>query len=164
MKKLIFMGISIVIGILVYQKSDEIIIPNDAIRVRIIANSNNIEDLYAKAKLKDAIKNDLYNLVKDATSSGEASLNIQNNLDNIKKLVSNKTTDFKMDYGINHFPEKSYKGVIYPEGDYQSLVITLGSGRGENWWCVMYPPLCMIDDNNTTDDVSYRFLVSDLIN
>ena len=164
MKKIVFIIISVIIGILVCKKSDEIIIPNDAIRLRIIANSNNIEDLYTKYKIKDEIKSELYNLVKDVKSSDEASNSIEKNLNSIKKIVSNKTNDFSVNYGINHFPRKTYKGVIYPEGDYESLVITLGSGLGDNWWCVMYPPLCMIDENKDTKDVEYRFLVWDLLN
>ena len=163
MKKVIFLVISIVIGVLVSNKSDEIIIPSDAIRVRIIANSNNINDLKEKEKLKNEIKNDLYSYVKNADSSFLASENIQNNINSIKKLISQKTTDFRINYGTNYFPRKTYKGVIYPEGEYESLVITLGSGLGENWWCVLYPPLCMIDDNENTNDVEYRLLVSDLL-
>ena len=162
-KKVIFLIISVFIGVLVSKKSDEIIIPNDAIRVRIIANSNNINDLYTKVKMKEEIKNDLYNLVKDAHSSDEASFSIRNNLTNIKKIVREKTNDFKVSYGSNYFPKKVYKGVVYPEGNYDSLVITLGKGLGDNWWCVLYPPLCMIDDNLNTSDVEYRFLVSDLL-
>lgn len=161
MKKAIFIIISIVIGVMVYKKSDEIIIPSDAIRVRIIANSNNIKDLYEKKKLKESIKNDLYNLVKNANSSSEAGKAISNNTDYIKKIVSEKTNDFKISYGLNHFPKKTYKGVVYPEGDYQSLVITLGAGLGDNWWCVLYPPLCMIDDSEETSDVEYRLFVSE---
>lgn len=163
MKKIIFIVISIVIGILISKKSDEIIIPSDAIRVRIIANSNNIKDLYYKRKLKDEIKEDLYSFVKDANTSSEASLNIQKNIDSIKKIVAQKVSDFKIDYGSNYFPKKAYKGVVYPEGNYESLVITLGEGLGNNWWCVLYPPLCMIDDNYSTSDVEYRFLVSDIL-
>ena len=163
MKKLVFLFISIFIGILVNKKSDEIIIPNDSIRVRIIANSNNIEDLYAKEKLKKEIKDDLYNYVKGINSFSEAKENIESNLNNIEKLISNKTNDFKINYGSNYFPKKVYKGVIYPEGEYQSLVITLGSGLGDNWWCVLYPPLCMIEDNPNTSDINYRFLVSDIL-
>ena len=60
MKKIIVILISLVIGLLVYNKNDEIIIPSDAIRIRIIANSNSIKDLYEKKKLKDDIKDDLY--------------------------------------------------------------------------------------------------------
>lgn len=163
MKKIIVIIISVVIGILVYNKNEEIIIPSDAIRIRIIANSNSIKDLYEKNKLKNDIKNDLYNIVKEANSSNEASLRINNNLDNIKDIIKSKTNDFKIDYGINYFPQKSYKGVIYPEGEYKSLVITLGSGLGDNWWCVLYPPICMIEDNNNTSDVHYRTLVSEIL-
>lgn len=163
MKKIIFLIMSIVIGILVNQKSNEIIIPSDAIRVRFIANSNNINDLYQKEKLKNEIKNDLYNYVKNANSSTSASQSIRNNLNDIKMLISQKTNDFKINYGSNYFPKKVYKGVVYPEGEYESLVITLGNGLGDNWWCVLYPPLCMIDDNKTTNDVEYRFLVADML-
>ena len=163
MKKILFLTIAIVIGVLVQRKSDDIIIPSDAIRVRIIANSNNIEDLYVKRKLKDDIKNDLYDFVKNANSSKEASININNNLENIKKIVSDKTKDFEISYGKNYFPQKIYKGVVYPEGNYESLVITLGSGLGDNWWCVLYPPLCLIDDNDNTSDVSYHSLVMDML-
>ena len=164
MKKLIFLTISIIIGILTYQKNNEIIIPMDSIRVRIIANSDNIEDLYKKKKLKEEIKSDLYDLVKDINNYGDADLKLKNNLDKINSLVSSKTNDFKINYGMNYFPRKTYKGVIYNEGNYESLVITLGKGLGENWWCVLYPPLCMIDDNDTTTDVEYRSLVADLLN
>ncbi len=163
MKKIIFLTISIVIGILVYQKNDEIIIPSDSIRVRIIANSNNISDLYEKKKLKEEIKNDLYNLVKDVRNSDEANRSIENNLNKIKDLVSSKTNDSIINYGMNYFPKKSYKGVLYNEGKYQSLVITLGKGLGENWWCVLYPPLCMIEDNPDTEDIEYRLFVSDIL-
>ena len=163
MKKIIFLTISVVIGILVYQKNDEIIIPSDSIRVRIIANSNNIEDLYKKKKIKEEIKKDLYDLVKDVSNSEDASKSIENNLDKINNLVSSKTNDFNITYGMNYFPKKTYKGVLYNAGNYNSLVITLGKGLGENWWCVLYPPLCMIDDNETTTDVEYRSFVLDML-
>lgn len=163
MKKIIVLIITITIGVLIYKKEDEIIIPSDAIRVRIIANSNSISDLYEKKKLKEEIKNDLYDLVKDANNSIEANNSIINNLDKVKNLVSSKTNDFKLDYGENYFPKKTYKGVIYPEGNYSSLVITLGKGLGDNWWCVLYPPLCLIDENTTTSDIEYRSLIADLL-
>ena len=163
MKKIIFLTISVVIGILVYQKNDEIIIPSDSIRVRIIANSNNIEDLYKKKKIKEEIKKDLYDLVKDVSNSEDASKSIENNLDKINNLVSSKTNDFNITYGMNYFPKKTYKGVLYNAGNYNSLVITLGKGLGENWWCVLYPPLCMIDENETTTDVEYRSFVLDML-
>ena len=163
MKKIIFIVICLVIGALVYQKTDDIVIPTDAIRIRIIANSNNIEDLYQKKKLKDGIKNDLYDLVKDSSNSRDASISIKDNIDTINNLIKNRTNNYKISYGKNYFPKKIYKGVVYPPGEYDSLVITLGNGLGDNWWCVLYPPLCLIDDNEETSDVEYQFLVSKLL-
>ena len=163
MKKLFLIILCAVIGILVYKKNDEIIIPSDAIRVRIIANSNNIEDLYQKKQIKESIKNDLYGLVKDAKNSVEASNILKNNIKSIKEIVKKRTNNFTIDYGSNYFPKKEYKGVIYPEGNYNSLVITLGNGLGDNWWCVLYPPLCLIDDNPNTSDIEYKLLIKGLL-
>ena len=164
LKKIIFLSISILIGVIVNNKNQDIIIPSDAIRMRIIANSNNIEDLFIKKNLKDEIKDDIYSLIKDVNNNSEAGKIIKNNLNKIESIISDKVSDFKLDYGLNYFPKKSYRGVIYPEGEYESLVITLGKGIGENWWCVLYPPLCLIDDNNTTSDVEYRSLIYDFLN
>lgn len=163
MKKILFLTISVVIGVLIYNKSDEIIIPGDAIRVRIIANSNNVSDLYQKKVIKEEIKNDLYNLVSSANSSSEAKEVIKNNLDSLSKKISNKTTDYTINYGLNYFPIKTYKGVIYPEGEYESLVITLGKGLGDNWWCVLYPPLCLLEESDKTSEIQYKTLVGELL-
>ena len=163
MKKIIILVLCFIVGVMVYYKNDKIIIPNDAIRIRIIANSDNINDLYEKKKLKEDIKNDLYNLVDNVGNIDEARFNIKNNLDKIQSIISSKVSDYKIDYGINYFPRKSYKGVVYNEGEYESLVITLGKGLGENWWCVLYPPLCLIEDNDSTSDVEYRSLVYDIL-
>lgn len=163
MKKAIILGICFIIGLLIYHKNDEIIIPSDAIRIRIIANGNNIDDIKEKIALKESIKNDLYNYVKDASNSMEADKNIIDNIDNIKKLIANKTNDFNLSYGLNYFPQKIYKGVVYQSGNYKSLVISLGKGLGDNWWCVLYPPLCMLEDNENATDVQYQSLILNLL-
>ena len=83
--------------------------------------------------------------------------------DTINKTVNND--DYDINYGINHFPKKVYKGVIYPEGDYESLVVTLGNGLGKNFWCVLFPPLCLLEgEENNQKDVEYKFFVKELIN
>ena len=163
LKKMIMLIICLVVGIMIYIKNQEIIIPSDAIRIRIIANSNSISDLYEKKKLKEEIENDIYDLVSDVNNVGEARLSIKNNMNVINRIVGSRIKDYKIDYGMNYFPRKSYKGVVYNEGEYESLVITLGKGLGENWWCVLYPPLCLVDDNNETSDVEYRSLIYDIL-
>ena len=163
MKKIVCLIVCLIIGIIIYSKEDEIIIPSDAIRIRIIANSNNISDLYQKRVLKEEINNELYDLVKNAASSNEAGNIIKENLDNIKKMVYDKNSSATISYGLNYFPKKVYKGVIYPEGEYESLLIKLGDGLGDNWWCVLYPPLCMINDNKTTSNVEYQFMIQKIL-
>ena len=72
--------------------------------------------------------------------------------------------DFVVHFGDNYFPEKEYKGVHYEEGDYESLVVTIGEGKGDNWWCVLFPPLCLLEaEENETDDVEYQFFVMKML-
>ena len=72
--------------------------------------------------------------------------------------------DYKINYGYNYFPKKKYKSVTYKEGMYESLVITLGTGEGDNWWCVLFPPLCLVEaDESTTSDAEYTFFIKEII-
>ena len=64
---------------------------------------------------------------------------------------------------MNYFPEKEYKGIVYEEGEYESLVITLGNGLGENFWCVLFPPLCLLDSEEEVEDVEYTSFVKELV-
>ena len=99
---------------------------------------------------------------KNLSSRGESS-NFGGKL-TFKHKITTKTSDYQINFGTNYFPRKTYKGVIYEAGNYESLVITLGKGLGENWWCILYPPLCLIDENTTTSDVEYRLIIQDILN
>ena len=165
MKKIIVILIALLIGIMLYQKDELIIIPNEAIRIRIIANSNNIKDLIEKNHLKENIEDDIYDLIKEANTIEEARAILNDNLKTIDTIIkSNIDIDYQLDYGTNYFPEKVYRGVLYEAGNYESLVITLGEGLGNNWWCVLFPPLCLIEENKTTSDVEYKLYVEELLN
>ena len=87
---------------------------------------------------------------------------IENKINNLFEK-ENYNQNFKIKYGINHFPEKIYKNVKYQEGDYESMVIEIGEAKGDNYWCVLFPPLCMIDAEES-DDVEYSFFISEIIN
>ena len=64
-----------------------------------------------------------------------------------------------------YFPKKVYKGTIYEEGIYESLVVSLGSGKGDNWWCVLFPPICMIEaKKNDKDNIEYKSKVLEILN
>ncbi len=143
-------------------------IPEDAIRIRVVPNSNSDYDQKVKGKVRDELQTSMYNLLKDTKSSGDARKVILENLDSIKNNVGqvlerekyNKNYD--VNFGMNYFPEKEYKGVKYEEGYYESLLVTLGEGKGDNWWCVLFPPLCLIEAEESTD-VEYKSIVKELL-
>lgn len=157
--------IYILIGNVIVNKN---IIPEDAIRIRIIANSNSDYDQQIKLKVKNNLETNLYNLLKSAKSSEEAKKILNNNIGSIKNNITTTlqsesyNKDFTINLGKNYFPQKEYKGIIYNEGYYESLVITLGDGLGDNWWCVLYPPLCTIESEDKTD-VEYTTMVEEIL-
>ncbi|MBR1376516.1 MAG: stage II sporulation protein R [Bacilli bacterium] len=157
----------LIIAGMFYIMKDRIVIPKEAIRIRVIANSNSDDDQNIKYKVKDAVEDELYYLLKDTKDIDKARELINNDLDNLDKRVNKVllSNDYTINFGYNYFPEKEYKGIKYDAGMYESVVVTIGEGKGDNWWCVMFPPFCLIEahDNNTTD-IEYRWLVKDLIN
>ena len=72
-------------------------------------------------------------------------------------------TNYDINFGYNYFPKKEFKGVEYKEGMYESLVVTLGNGEGNNWWCVLFPPICMIEAEESTD-VEYTTMIKEIMN
>ena len=165
MKKIIliilFLSIYISIG-RVTEKKD--IIPSNAIRIRIIANSNSDNDQKIKMKVKNEVEPYLFNLLKDAKNAYQASLIINDNLDTIKNIIDSQNSNqkYEINFGKNYFPEKEYKGIKYKEGYYESLLITLGDGLGDNWWCILFPPLCMLDSIDT-NNYEYKSFAIELI-
>lgn len=140
-------------------------IPSDALRIRVIPNSNSDEDQKIKEKVKNKVQITMYNLLKDAKDVNEARNIVEKNIDNVddevKKilLTENYQKQYDINYGYNYFPAKTYKGVNYEAGYYESLVVKLGEGKGDNWWCVLYPPLCLIEEDNS----DYKSLVKEVL-
>ena len=143
---------------------EEIIIPNNAIRFRVIANSDSVEDQMKKMEIKSAVENKVYALINGENNAIEVRNIIEGNIDTIKDIVEEYNVPYNINYGNNYFPSKTYKGVMYPAGNYESLVITLGDGVGANFWCVLFPPLCLIDNSKEDiSDVDYQLYVKKLL-
>ncbi len=168
MKKLFFVVLIIIIIFTTSIKAKQNIIPDEAIRLRVIANSNSKYDQQIKLEVKDQIQLELYNLLKSTKGIEEARKIIKDNINeldsNVKKILEKEkyNKNYTISYGQNYFPEKEYKGVKYKEGYYESLVITLGEGEGNNWWCVLFPPLCLVEAEEA-DEVEYKFFIKELI-
>ena len=144
-------------------------ISKEAIRVRVIANSNDEYDQEVKMNVKDIVTNDMYNLMSNVDNIESARESITNNIPTLSKDIDkylkeiNYNTNYDINFGYNYFPKKIYKGVEYKEGMYESLVVTLGNGEGNNWWCVLFPPICMIEAEESTD-VEYTTMVKEIMN
>ena len=172
MKKAIFLFLGILITYILIGNavSANDIIPDDAIRIRVIGNSNSEYDQKIKYKVKDVVEYDMYKLLQNTTDLEVARELIKSNLPNLENNIyttlqkEEYKLPFSVNFGLNYFPEKKYKGIIYEEGYYESVVVTLGEGLGDNWWCVLFPPLCMLEAEETnTTDVEYTTLVKTVI-
>ena len=171
MKKIIFLLLLLIISIFVYVNVNaEVIVPNDAIRVRVVPNSNSVIDQNMKLKVKNYVSNYMSIKLNDVGDVKEAREIINDSIDDLDKNIKNIFEDnnydmnYKIIFGNNHFPSKIYKGIVYNEGDYESLVIYIGDSYGDNWWCVLFPPLCLLEaDENEMGEVEYRSFVRDVI-
>lgn len=170
MKKIIFVIIFIFIFLISGNIGEaKVIIPDEAIRLRVIPNSDSEYDQQIKTKVKTKLQSDVLTLLKDTDDIKTARKIIDDNLltidQKINKLLENENYElgYDINYGYNYFPKKVYKGVTYEEGYYESLVITLGQGKGSNWWCVLFPPLCLMEAEEN-EDIEYASFVQEIIN
>lgn len=133
---------------------EDVVIPGQAIRLRILANSDLNADQALKHKVRDAVTAKISVWVKDLTSYNQARKVIESKLPELRKTAEevvkqqgSKQT-VKVQFGKVQFPTKLYGDFLYPAGEYEALLITLGKGEGANWWCVLFPPLCFLDFSN----------------
>lgn len=137
--------------------NDRNLVTEDSIRFRVIANSNSSKDIM----MKELVVSELSSVLFKNSSISEMRNNIVNNLSVIEEKIddlfinNNYDKTYNILYGMNEFPKKEYDGVVYDEGLYESLVIEIGDAKGNNYWCFLYPSLCMIDYNNE-DKIEYK--------
>lgn len=141
----------------VHSSQEYKVIPDDAIRLRILANSDEKEDQQLKQMIRDEVNAEITSWVEEMTDMAEARRLIEARLSEIEAIVQrvlnreNKQQTAQVEYGKNvTFPVKMYGSFIYPPGEYEAVLITLGDGEGSNWWCVLFPPLCFLDFSNGT--------------
>lgn len=162
MKKLIIL-LAFISFIFLLTSNLSLEIPTESIRFRIIASSNSFKDQQLKQKIKnDLVNNIIPNILTDVSIQESKNL-INNSINKIEDILNKYDISYKINFGQNFFPQKNYQGITYPAGNYESLVITLGEGLGDNWWCVLYPPLCLIENNFDSSNIEYRSYIKDII-
>lgn len=168
MKKYLIVIMLLVIY-LIYKNNSYIYIPTESIRFRIIPSSNNVEDIFIKEKVLEKITPEFSGYETENIETARKVIGSKvNEIETKVEEVFNKyeyKKDYKVKFGLNYFPEKKYNGVVYEEGYYESLVVELGEAKGDNFWCVLFPPLCLLEvEESEKDKVEYTFAIKEIIN
>lgn len=126
-------------------------IASQIIRLHVIANSDETEDQTLKKEVKDQVVTYLRSKMNQAASIQAARQVICQEMDALKEVAEKKIRQEGYDYpvtvslGTTYFPVKEYGDMAFPAGDYEALRVQIGESKGRNWWCVMYPSLCLVD-------------------
>ena len=124
---------------------------NSVIRLHVLANSDSAEDQALKLRVRDRILKDGRELFKNAKSEEEARSILSENRDFLENSARDEIFSAGYDYpvavnmGKYDFPMKVYENYAFPSGEYEAVRVEIGKAEGQNWWCVMFPPLCFVD-------------------
>ncbi len=125
-------------------------IRSSVLRMHVVANSDSEEDQCLKLKVRDAVLEagkEYFDNSESAAQAEEKLVPVKDELERVaKKVVEENGYDYdvKVNIGNAYFPTKTYDGdVTLPAGEYEAVNVIIGSGQGHNWWCVMFPPMCL---------------------
>ena len=130
----------------------------DVVRLHILANSDSPEDQELKLKVRDALLKDNTKLLTEGVNNDNATEYFEASKGDLLATAREVITengysyDVKISLGKEYFETREYGELIFPAGEYTSLKVVLGEGEGKNWWCVMFPPLCV----PAADDVEVK--------
>ena len=164
-KFIMVMLVMLVISMMLYGCSNNY---NDVIRIHIRANSNEVIDQEIKMKVKNYVVDYITPLIIDASNVSEVKEILSNNLDSIENVVDEVLEKngfmYKSEAYVDneYFPTREYGEYYLPADYYDALIIKLGTGTGDNWWCVAYPPLCFVGDGE--GQVVYKSKILEIIN
>ena len=152
-KCIICLALTIILGVLlIYTYIDEQETDYEGIiRLHVIANSDSAADQALKLKVRDAII-EYMNKHDDSADPDAMRDYLESDLDRFRRIaagvIASEGCDYSVtaDLGVRYIPEKTYGDITFPAGNYEALNITIGNGQGENWWCVLFPPLCLLDE------------------
>ncbi len=135
-----------------YSKETVDNLSNKIVRFRVLANSNSDYDQALKLIVKDSVITYFEDELKSFNNRSEALQSFNDTLYDIEEYAQKIVNDLGYNYNVSakidfsKFPTRTYGNVSLPYGDYETLIIEIGDGTGDNWWCVMFPPLCFVDE------------------
>ena len=135
-------------------------IKDKLIRFHVIANSDTDEDQNLKLKVRDKVVEKLSEKLINVNSLEEAENVLQENIDYVNEIAKEVIKENNYTYEVNtmlsyeNFPDKVYGDYVFPQGNYEAFRVIIGEGKGQNWWCVMFPSLCFVDESKSSVDSS----------
>ena len=170
MKKIIIAAVALVVVLAVILAVPAGKSNTDFLRIHIRADSNDQADQNVKFKVKSAVVDYLTPYLANATTKQQAMNVVKGQLDAIEKVCNKVLAENGFTYTIHaklcqeQFPDRNYGDVTLAAGVYDALIIELGSGSGNNWWCVVYPPLCFVGgESNGTNQIVYKSKLLEII-
>lgn len=160
---------------LVEARREQRSLASGVLRLHVIANSNSGEDQELKLAVRDRILEQYSEELRSFSSVADAERFVFSETENIERLARSVLAEEGCGFEVHAvlenelFPQRRYANVILPAGEYRALRVVIGSGEGENWWCVMFPPLCCFAESDsgevlgeewsiaTEDSVEIRF-------
>ena len=143
----IILSLSLIVGLFPVHGESEIY--DTVVRLHVLANSDTVEDQALKLKVRDEVIKTVSPAVEGCKSQSEAALAIERIMPEIKEAAVRTIEDNGYNYSVEvllgeeYYPTKTYESCAFPEGKYLSLRVLIGEGEGENWWCCLFPPLCL---------------------
>lgn len=136
-----------------YSKAVSSNLSDSVFRLHIIANSDSSADQELKLKVRDNIINYMNTLTSSSSDKKDVISMVNNHLDSFKEIALNTLKENGYNYDVNieignfNFPTKTYGDISFPAGNYDALKIEIGDAIGQNWWCVLFPPLCFVNSS-----------------
>ena len=136
-----------------YSKAISSNLSDSVFRLHIIANSDSSADQELKLKVRDNIINYMNTLTSSSSDKKDVISIVNNHLDSFKEIALNTIKENGYNYDVNieignfNFPTKTYGDISFPAGNYDALKIEIGDAIGQNWWCVLFPPLCFVNSS-----------------
>ena len=136
-----------------YSKAISSNLSDSVFRLHIIANSDSSADQELKLKVRDKIIEYMNTLTSNSSDKKDVISIVNNHLDSFKEIALNTIKENGYNYDVNieignfNFPTKTYGDISFPAGNYDALKIEIGDAIGQNWWCVLFPPLCFVNSS-----------------
>jgi stage II sporulation protein R len=140
--------------------SDKLELQDQVLRLHVVADSDSVEDQAVKLKVRDALLAELESVLQQVDTKAEAQTLIEGKLDQLQQVAQQVLQECGVTDGVRitldreEFDTRAYDTFTLPAGVYDSLRVTIGSGEGKNWWCVVFPSLCVPAASEQVEDVA----------